>query len=274
MLAAALIVFREALEAALMIGIIAAATRAIAARGRWISFGVAAGVLGSLVVAGLAGWIAALASGNGQEIFTAAVLATAVAMLAWHNVWMARHGAEMAARARGLGASVVKGEAALSAIALAIALTVLREGSETVLFLQGVAASGNGGALSVLGGGALGLGGGALLGAVIYLGLLRVPLRWFFKVIGWLVLLLAAGMASQLARVLTQADLLPTIADKAWDTSALLPVDSLLGVLLHSLIGYDATPSGVQVAFYCAALVAIFVSMRAVAPRPSQPIAT
>ena len=69
MLAAAIIVLRESFEAALLIGIIAAATRSIAGRGRWISGGIAAGVAGACVVAALTGRIATLFDGAGQELF-------------------------------------------------------------------------------------------------------------------------------------------------------------------------------------------------------------
>jgi high-affinity iron transporter len=81
MFGSALIVFRESLEAALLIGIIAAATRDLAFRNRWIVIGITAGVLGSLAVAGLTESIANLADGSGQELFNAGVLGIAVLMI-------------------------------------------------------------------------------------------------------------------------------------------------------------------------------------------------
>jgi len=262
MLAAAVIVFRESLEAALVIGIVAAATRPISGRGWWIALGALAGVVGSVGVAEVARSIAQLAGGSGQELFSAAVLALAVAMLAWHNIWMASHGRQMAAQAHALGSSVVRGEAALTAIATAVALTVLREGSETVLFLGGIASSAGSTRFTLAAGGALGLVAGAAAGVLIYAGLLRVPVRRLFVVTGWLILLLAAGMAGQCARVLIQADLLPALASPLWDTSKWMPDNSVLGTLLRALMGYQAQPSGTQVLFYLAALVLIFLAMR------------
>ena len=82
-------------------------------------------------------------------------------------------------------------------------------------------------------------------------------------------LLLAAGLASQAAHFLIQADLLPSLAAPLWDTSAVLPENGLPGMLLHSLIGYDARPAGMQIVFYLAALAAIFIGMKLVA-RPRQ----
>lgn len=257
MFAAALIVFRETLEAALLIGVICAATRGLARRNAWVALGIGAGLAGSLAVAGLTEVIANAAEGSGQELFNAAVLGVAVLMLAWHSIWMSVHGRELAAAAQAVGARVREGGAALSAIAVVIALTVLREGSETVLFLYGTASAGQTSLLDVAAGGCIGLAGGAALGAVIYLGLLRVPLRWFFTVTNALLLLLAAGLASQMARFLVQADLLPALATPLWDTSAWLPVDHLLGATLHVLTGYDATPSGMQAVFYVVTLAVI-----------------
>jgi len=92
--------------------------------------------------------------------------------------------------------------------------------------------------------------------------LLRVPVSRLFVVTGWLILLLAAGMAGQFARVLIQADVLPALASPLWDTSSLMPDDSALGTLLHALLGYQAQPSATQVLFYFAALVSIFIAMR------------
>jgi high-affinity iron transporter len=262
MFAATLIVFREALEAALVIGIVAAATRPIARRGWWIALGASAGVAASIGVAAVAGTITAMAGGMGQEIFNACVLAVAVAMLAWHNVWMSSHGRALANQARDIGQSVVRGDAALTAIATAIALTVMREGSETVLFLFGIASSADT-SRSALGiGGLLGLGAGGVAGWLMYAGLLRIPVNRLFVVTGWLILLLAAGMAGQLARVLIQADVLPPLASPLWDTSALVPDDSAVGALFHALLGYTAQPSATQVLFYVIAFVAILVAMR------------
>jgi high-affinity iron transporter len=267
MFAAALIVFRESLEAALIISIMAAATRGIPARGRWILAGILAGLAGAAVVASSMGLISDMASGMGQELFNAAILTLAVGMLAWHNIWMSVHGREMAAQAMTTARAINEGTRARSVIFIVVALTVLREGSETVLFLYSLATSGEGGLQTTVGGGIGGLVAGLLVGGLLYGGLLRVPLRWFFSITGALVLLLAASMASQAAGFLIQADLLPSLGAPLWDTSNVLPQTTALGTLLHALIGYNAQPAGMQIVFYAATLVAITAGMRWVAQR-------
>jgi high-affinity iron transporter len=262
MFGTAVIVFREVLEAAIIIGIIAAATRDVPGRKRWLTAGLLAGLAGSAIVAASTDAIGSLASGIGQELFNAIVLGIAVLMLAWHNIWMSSHGAELASHARAVGADIREGRSECSIIFLVVGLAVLREGSETVLFLYGVAASNSGTTSTMLAGGLAGMLAGVALGYAIYAGLLRVPMRWFFAATAVLVLLLAAGMASQAARFLIQADVLPSLASPLWDTSALLPEHSLPGMLLHSLIGYDARPAGMQIVFYVAVLAIISIGMK------------
>ena len=262
MLAIAIIVFREVLEAALVAGIVLAASRGVPRRGVWVSSGIAAGVLGAALVAACAGAIASAVNGVGQELFNAAILFTAVTMLGWHNVWMNRHGRELAATAATLGKAVLGRSRPLYALALVVGIAVLREGSEAVLFLYGIAIASGVGTLSIFGGSILGLASGAAMGALIYFGLLAIPVRRLFGVTSWLILLLAAGMASQGAAFLMQANLLPPLGNQLWDTSWILSERSVLGVLLHVLIGYSAQPAGIQVVFYLAALLVIGTLMR------------
>jgi high-affinity iron transporter len=266
MLATAIIVFREVLEAALIVGIVLAASRGIAHRGAWITGGIAGGGLGAVLVAAGAGTIQAAAAGMGQELLNAAILLAAVAMLGWHNIWMTTHGREMAVAANRLGSEVRTGARPLWALALVVGLAVLREGSEIVLFLYGVAATdGEAGGMAL--GGALGLAGGVAAGAALYLGLISIPLRHLFAVTGWMILLLAAGMAAQAAAFLVQADLLPPLGNQLWDTSFLLSDGSLIGKVLHTLVGYTAQPAGIQLVFYLATLIVIGGLMWAVGSR-------
>lgn len=264
MLATAIIVFREVLEAALVVSIVLAATRGVAGRGLWVGGGALGGLLGAAAVAVFAEAIAAAASGMGQELFNAAILFVAVFMLAWHNIWMSRHGRELAANLKTVGAAVRSGARPMYVLAAVVAMAVLREGSELVLFLYGVAASAPDATGGMLAGALMGMGTGAAIGAALYLGLLRIPGSLLFAVTGWMILLLAAGMAAQGAAFLVQADLLPALGEKLWDTSALIADESVPGRVLHTLIGYTARPDGIQVLFYLATLGSILALMRLV----------
>ncbi|MDE3114799.1 MAG: FTR1 family protein [Pseudomonadota bacterium] len=271
MLATLIIVFREVLEAGLVIGIVMAASRGIKRRGWWIAAGCGAGVSGAVLVAWFANQLAAALEGVGQEVFNASILLTAVCMLGWHNIWMSRHGRELAADATRLGREVAAGTRSLYAMAAVCGIAVLREGSEVVLFLYGIAAASGGGGAGMLLGGALGLLAGAAVGIAIYYGLLAVPLRHLFGVTSWLILLLAAGMASQAAAFLAAADLLPSLGNSIWDTSHILPDGNLIGQLLHVLVGYTARPAGIQLVFYATALILIGSGMRIFGRAASSP---
>jgi high-affinity iron transporter len=262
MLATASIVFREVLEAALVVGIVLAASKGVRDRSLWVGGGVLAGICGAGLVAFFAETIAEAMAGIGQEVLNATILFLAVAMLGWHNIWMGRHGRELAQQAADLGKAVTRGTRPLYALAVVVGMAVLREGSELVLFLYSLAAGGAGGVVDMAGGGALGLAGGIAIGAALYFGLLRIPTKHLFTVTSWLILLLAAGMASQGAAFLVQADILPALDPTLWDTSALLSEDSIPGKVFHALVGYVARPAGIQVVFWAGTLAVIGGLMR------------
>lgn len=255
MLATAVIVFRETLEAALIVSIVMAACKGVRGRTLWVALGVAGGLVGSGLVAGFAGTLAQLASGMGQELFNATILMAAVLMLSWHTVWMAQHGRELAQNVSAISAEVVAHSRPLTALAIVVGVAVLREGSEVVLFLYGIAsAPGSDGALAMFIGGLLGTAAGVLVGMALYFGLLRIPLRYFFTATNGLLMLVAAGLAAQAAGFLVQADVLPPLVPMLWDSSWLLSESSIVGKLLHVLTGYVARPSGMQFLFYIATL--------------------
>jgi high-affinity iron transporter len=271
-IAALIIVFREVFEAGLIIGIVLAVTRNVAHRNLWIGGGVAAGVLAACVVAGFAGALSNLFAGMGQELFNAAILGLAVVMLTWHNVWMARHGSELAGELRSAGQAVAEGSKSLLALAVVVGVAVLREGSEVVLFLYGVIAGGDT-AVSVALGGLAGLALGAAVCMLTYFGLLRIPMRALFTTTTVLIALLAAGMAAQATAFLERANWLTAMDTIVWDSGWLLSDSSLLGRALHTLIGYTDQPTAMQLVVYLAVLAVTFVLMRLYgAPvRASQP---
>jgi high-affinity iron transporter len=262
MLASLVIVFREVIEAGLIVGIVLAATRSVPGRGWWVAGGTLGGVLGACLVAAFAGELGALFSGSGQELFNAVILLTAVGMLTWHNAWMASHGRELAHEVRAVGSAVAAGERPLTALAIVVGIAVLREGSEVVLFLYGVLAAGGTSIAGMLAGGAAGIAIGAALSALIYLGLLAVPAHWLFTVTTGLITLLAAGLAAQAVFFLQQADYLQGLATPVWDTSWLLGDDSIPGRLLHTLIGYTAMPDGAQLLAYALVIAMMLALMR------------
>ncbi len=273
MLGALIIVFREVIEAGLIVGIVLAATRGVPGRGQYVGFGIGAGILGAGLVAVFANGISDALAGVGQELFNAAVLSIAVAMLTWHNVWMSRHGREIAVQMRNLGTAVTAGERPLAALAVVVGLAVLREGAEVVLFLYGIVASGTNSA-DLLAGGLLGVAAGIGLSALTYFGLVALASRHVFSVTSVLIALLSAGMAAQAVQFFDAAGLLNAGGATLWDTSQILPESNLFGRVLHTLIGYTERPTQMQLAVYLATLALTAVLMRLVRPAAPATLAT
>jgi high-affinity iron transporter len=271
MLSALLIVFREVIEAGLIVGIVLAATKGVPRRSFFVALGVVAGVLGACLVAAFAGELASLFQGSGQELFNASILLLAVCMLTWHNVWMASHGREMARELKAAGHEVITGKRTLLALSVVVGVAVLREGSEVVLFLYGIVAQGGTSNAALAVGGALGCLAGAGVSALMYFGLLTIPAHRLFQVTSGLITLLAAGMAAQAMLFLQNGGYVTVLSDTVWNTSWLLTEDSITGRLLHTLVGYSQAPDGAQIVAYLATIVLMLILMRMMgkpAPRP------
>lgn len=268
MIAALIIVFREVFEAGLVVGIVLAVTQGVPRRALWITGGVAAGVVGSCVMAAFAGVISQAFAGSGQELVNATVLAIAVVMLTWHNVWMSRHGRELAAEFRAAGEAVVSGSKSVAALAVVVCVAVLREGFEVVMFLYGVLATEGATGLEVLVGGVAGMLLGALVCGATYFGMLTIPQRYLFGVTSFMIAFLAAGMAAQAIGFLEQANVVLALDHVVWDSSWLLSDNSILGRVLRTLVGYNDRPTVMQLTVYCATLAVMFTLMKLLAPPP------
>jgi high-affinity iron transporter len=269
-LAALIIVFREAFEAGLIVGIVMAVTSGVHRRGLWVGGGVLGGVIGACIVAVFAGALSQAFSGVGQELFNAAILLVAVAMLTWHNVWMARHGRELAAEMRAAGEAVLAGSKSLAGLGVVVGIAVLREGFELVLFLYGVVAAGGSSAFGVMTGSVIGLALAVVVCFLTYFGLLKIPGHYLFSVTSIMIAFLSAGMAAQAIAFLEQANVVTALGAIMWDTSWLLSETSIVGRALHTLIGYSDQPTAMQLLVYVLTLAATFALMKVFAPPPRQ----
>jgi high-affinity iron transporter len=268
MIGSLIIVFREVIEAGLIVGIVLAATHGVLGRARWIWLGIGVGIGGAALLATFAGAVSNAIGGAGQEIFNAFVLGIAVIMLAWHSIWMTRHGREMASHLRAVGQAISMGTRSLSALALVVGIAVLREGSEIVLFLYGLMLSGGDSGWSLFAGGVAGLALGCGLSFLTYRGLLTIPPRFLFGVTNALIAFLAAGMAAQCVSYLEQANVVTIMSAALWNTSEILSEKSILGRVLHTLIGYSDQPSVLQALAYVLTLAVIFVLGRIFSSSP------
>jgi high-affinity iron transporter len=254
---ATLIVFREVFEMAIIISVILAATRQVSHRGKWIMGGIGIGLVIVGIMACFAGAIVSVATQLGQHLFHALVLFIAATLITWSVVWMQKHGREIALHMKELSQSISQGQTPLYMLAIVVALAVMREGSEIVLFLYGIFSTGEASVLDLIMGCIMGTGLGVLTGMVMYFGLLRVPVKQIFSISGWLLAFLAAGMVAKGIGHLVKASILPALVNPLWDTSAILSQKSFVGRFLSILIGYQDQPTAIQVLFYVATLTLI-----------------
>jgi high-affinity iron transporter len=251
MTSALIIVLREVLEAVLIICMLLASSSALGLRFRWLPPALLAGLTGALVYALSLEEISMAFEGFGQEIVNAAILLLIMLLLLAHNILAMREfKAPKTARLPALS---------LLVLSATIAMAMVREGSEIYLYVYsyGVVA---GDMTSVLAGGAIGTGIGFSLGTFIYYGLRTLSARHCLLFSSIMALVIGAGMSSQAALFLAQADLVPT-SEPLWDSSALVAESSLLGELLQAVIGYEASPIATQVVMFAGALLLSLAAM-------------
>jgi len=259
MIASLVIVFREMLEMVLVVGVLLAATRNLPGSRLWIALGSGAGLLGAGFFGVFMEQMEASFGGDGEFLFNAILLLLAATLIAWTVLWMSRHGREASLRMQQVGKSVGSGELPFLSLAVVAMAAVMREGSEAVFFLFGAAQGTGDDSWSMLLGGSMGAVAAIALGTLLYLGMVRIPMKALFSVVGWMLMLLAAGMASQAAWNLVAIEWLPAIIDPLWNSAALLSQESLPGELLHILIGYDEAPSAMQVIVFIVSLAVMSV---------------
>jgi high-affinity iron transporter len=262
MFSAGIIVFRETLEAALFVGIIAASTRGLVNRTHSLSIGVALGALGSLLMASMMGHISDWANGIGQEIVDAVILTIALAMLAWHCIWVSNNSQGMVQEAKQIGNATTQGHQTLLALAIVVALSVLREGAETVLFVSGLMAGSTMSTGELISSAVAGVALGICAGWLVYKGLGFIKTSRLFQITNILILLLAGSLASQIAKTANQADWISVFGDQAWDVSHLIPSDSITALVMHGILGFDVSPTQLQVIFYLTAITVIWTAAR------------
>ncbi|TXI33949.1 MAG: FTR1 family iron permease [Aquipseudomonas alcaligenes] len=248
---ALLIVWRESVEALLVIGLLYAWLSRQPQRHRHLRL-LWAGVTGGAALAGLLATLMLLAgswmSGPAGEWFQAAMSALASLLVLQMVVWMARNGRQLRHDLESRAEQAVS-QGRHAALALLAALAVAREGSEIALFLYG--ASGSASASQTLGGALL----GGLLGvasfALLQAGSRLLDWRRFFAISETLLLLLGGAMlmnaldraSGQLMGMGLPEQLYTWLGDPLWDSSAWLDDGSRLGGLIAGLTGYRAMPS-------------------------------
>ncbi|GAB7529710.1 FTR1 family protein [Pseudomonas sp. 3A(2025)] len=275
MLVPFLIMLREGIEAALIVGIIASYLKQTG-RGQWMPavwVGVFLACALALLVGGGLELMSAEFPQKQQELFEGLVGLLAVGILSSMVFWMRKVGRSIKSELHqsldsALGGSRNQTWALIGMVFFAVA----REGLETVFFLlavfqQSTDASAPLGAL-------FGLILSAGFGIALYRGSLRLNLGLFFRWTGLFILVVAAGILANSVRSLHEAGVWNHWQDVVFDVSATLPMDGPVGSVLAGMFGYQDAPTvsvlGAWLVYLIAALVLFFLPYRPAQPsRPS-----
>jgi high-affinity iron transporter len=241
---------REGVEAALIVGIIAAfliqrgERRAL--RPMWI--GVATAVLLCLGVAVALSWVGGSLPFRQREIMEGVLALIAVAGVTYMVVWMRRHSRDLQDTLHGQAAAALVTGSALALVGMAF-FAVLREGLETAIFMLAAfqnssdpAATGLGAVLGVLV--------AVALGYAIFRGGVRINLSRFFRVTGFVLVVVAAGLLSSAVHSLAEAGVVTVLQDRAFDLSWLVAPGSVRAALLTGMLGLQAVPTHAEVTIW------------------------
>jgi high-affinity iron transporter len=268
MLASYLLSLREGIEAALIIGIVLGAVRQMRRTelvpAVWLGTvsAVALSILGGVLLTTLG----LSFEGAAEEIFEGITMILAAALLTWMIFWMSRTARTLKSsiEADVHKAAFTTGKRAVFFVAF---IAILREGIELALFLTASVFATD--ALQTLLGAILGLGTSILLGWSIFAAIIRLDLRRFFQVTGFLLILFAAGLVAHGVHEFNEVGWIPAVIEHVWDVNAIIDENSTFGLLLKALFGYNGNPSLTEVLAYVAYFVAVFLGLRlANKPKP------
>ena len=258
MLATFFLMLREGLEAALIVGIVAAYLVKIGRRDALPK--VALGVVSAIAISTVIGVVVTLTIDELPEIVQATAEAiaalVAVAVLTWMLFWMRRQGRALKGQLERNVDLAISDGGTFALVALAF-VAVTREGVETALFLIPIV-SFNGSGVDTLIGGILGLAVAIGVGWAIFVAGRRVNLRRFFTVTGSILIFVAAGLVAFAIAEFANAGLYAN-AGVAFDFNGVLSDESPLGSILHGLFGYRSAPTVLESFGYLAYLVPVLV---------------
>jgi high-affinity iron transporter len=258
MLATFFLMLREGLEAALIVGIIAAYLVKVGRRDTLPK--VAAGVAAALALSVAIGVVVTLTIQRlplvVQETAEGLAAVLAVAVLTWMLFWMRRQGRALKGELEhGVDLALSEGSQ-LALVGLAF-VAVIREGVETVLFLIPILSFNGTGADTVLGG-LLGLAVAVGVGWAIFVAGIRINLRRFFTVTGVVLIFVAAGLVAFAVAEFGEAGLIAN-GGAAFDLNGVLSDVSPIGSVLHGLFGYRSKPTPLELIGYIGYLVPVLV---------------
>lgn len=258
----AIVIFRECLEIAILLGIILAVTSGIKNSRTYVILGSIIGIAGASLLAFFARNISVAFSGLGDEIFNVIIIFMTVIVICWTVFWMKGEARRMKDSLGELTDKITEGTASLYMLALVVATTIFREGTEVILFVYSIASSENLDVDNYIIGLGVGAALGLLVGSSIYIGLVKLAGSYIFKLSSFLLTIIAAGLSAQAAGLLNSTGMVIFLSDEVWDSSWFVADNSIAGKCINVLTGYIARPTGLQILAYLATIVLILALVK------------
>jgi high-affinity iron transporter len=244
------ITLREGVEASLIVGIVAAFLvkqgRRDALKLMWVGVGLAVAICTAVAIALRV--IGDELPQREQEGLETVVGLIAVGMITYMIIWMRRHARGLKAQLEGEAAHALAVGSATALVGMAF-LAVLREGFETAVFLlaafqdsSDAAAAGAGAVIGLV----LAIG----LGCAIYFGGVRINLSRFFRITGFVLVLVAAGLLATAAHTAHEAGWINGMQSQALDLTWLVQPGTVTGSLLTGMLGLQPQPTDIEVVAY------------------------
>jgi high-affinity iron transporter len=262
MIKLAIVVFRECMEVAFLLGVILAVTRPVKDSRKYIILGSVCGVFVASLFAFFAKFVTESLGGLGDEAFDSCVIIFTAALISWTVVWMQGFTKKIRKNLGKLSDKIKAGITSQIMLVVVVAATIFRECVEIILFVYSITSTGDINNNEYVAGIGIGAIGGVVVGTALYLGLMRYAGKYIFKISTILLTFIAAGLSAEAAGIMTSSGMIEILSDQLWDSSWLVDNESVIGKILSIAIGYDSKPNGMQIIFYLSTLILTFSMMK------------
>ena len=254
----ALVVFRESLEIAMLLGIILAITKRIEKSRLYIITGIMAGTTLVAFFSFFTRSVSLSLGGMGDEVFTSCIMFLTTGLISWTIIWMQSYG-EMIKQNPGTLSDKINGSNVIYIMLILVVTSfVLEEGVAMVILIYSISLVETINSNSYILGVIIGMVSGVILGITIYLGLIKLSnQQYILRISSILLMLIAAGFAAEAAGIMASAGIVTILTERVWDSSWIITDRSVLGTLLHRTTGYIARPNELQIICYVCTIVII-----------------
>lgn len=255
----ALIVFREFMEIALVIGLVAGMTKNILNSRIYITLGALFGLVFASLLAFFVSKLTVSSDGFGDEILDASIILFTCFTIGATIIWIKGYIAKVKQNLNELSEKISSGVSGKFALTFLVMSLLMREGTEIILLIYSISSVSYIEIDDYLIGIGIGSFSGVLVGIMIYFGFLKISSKYIFQISSIMLTFIAAGLAADAAGILTSSGVIKIFNQQLWDSSWLIKDDTILGETLKILAGYQAKPNILQAIFYLLTIVIIFI---------------